>query len=465
MLIFLCCTSRAEQKILTIIHTSDTHGQISQISKNSIKLGDVINNIRKDAGGEVRCLLIDCGDTTQGTAEAASFQGENIVQVLNELQFDIWVPGNHDFDFGVMRLAENISKFRGHVLAANIQCQELPSLKSWVMLKRFDLNIAVIGLTASQIDNPLWNSSKIQVKQKDAEPSVELAVADAKRHNADIIILAAHHGLYGKDYSLYSLTVKHPEIHIVLGAHTHQSNSGMKLGGTWFAQTASHSENVGRISVVWDVTEKKIVKIYSELIPLKNLVTDSQDIGLVMPDSVEYQSETLSRQTHLRLTEKLAITIAASIADAAKTTSAIYCKKPINFNRGQTYQEMIFQAAPYEETVGTINVTFEDVSVIITELIESGIMKDTNLSCYGIKIIKNTDSGCYTIFKNDGVEWNANPPRLTIAFSSFFLSGAGGKLPRLKAIANDKNNLPINHKILVRTALKNYLEKKENNEP
>lgn len=48
----------------------------------------------------------DAGDVFHGLPFANMTEGESIVDILNAMQYDAWVPGNHDCKYGINRLKE-----------------------------------------------------------------------------------------------------------------------------------------------------------------------------------------------------------------------------------------------------------------------------------------------------------------------------------------------------------------------
>lgn len=453
----------AEQKTLTIIHTADTHCQLSQINGGWIKLGNAIDKLRTKAGGKEYTLLIDCGDTTQGSPAGSASSGKVAIKILNSVQFDAWIPGNHDFDYGIPALDSNITTFHGDTLAANLKCNDLSKIQPWAMYKRNGMNIAVIGLTASSLSASLWLPESKLITIEESEPVLGRTIAELRPLKPDVIILAAHHGLYGKDDSLYSLAAKYPEIDVIIGAHTHQNNPGMKLSGAWYSQSGSHAENFGSIVIQWDTVMQKITKIYSKLIPVDSTITDNPEIKSIIAENNHDESTNckINNRVLQRLKNSTSEVIATSMADAVNVELAVYSKRHQEINIGLPANEYLFQAVPYEETIGTINVNLTDAKIIMYELSKSGLIADMAESCYGFKVISGKSAVDCRIILVSGEEWLDSNLRKKIALPSFFLSGGGGKLLLLKSIANNEKNSPVNHRILVRIALRNYLEKKQ----
>ena len=123
---------------VTLIHTGDIHGHLlprpnlrSDAVGHSMEGGvarmyTVIQDMRKDAteckkvGGRKVCtdqsLLINTGDTVQGSGEALFSRGQAMIDVLNKFGFDAHAPGNWDFLYGPERFEET---FKGATPLAN----------------------------------------------------------------------------------------------------------------------------------------------------------------------------------------------------------------------------------------------------------------------------------------------------------------------------------------------------------
>ncbi len=143
---------------VTLIHTGDIHGHLlprpnlrSDAVGHSMEGGvarmyTLIKALRKEAT-ENRVdtsLLLNTGDTVQGSGEALFSRGQAMIDVLNNFGFVAHVPGNWDFLYGPARFEET---FKGSATAA--------PLANWNALasnlyytNQFD-DSAVCGVTAT----------------------------------------------------------------------------------------------------------------------------------------------------------------------------------------------------------------------------------------------------------------------------------------------------------------------------
>ena len=67
-----------------------------------------------------RTLILDSGDFMQGPPISSYFQGASTVDVFNAMGVDAVAVGNHEFDWGIFKLAERIRQADFPFLAANI---------------------------------------------------------------------------------------------------------------------------------------------------------------------------------------------------------------------------------------------------------------------------------------------------------------------------------------------------------
>jgi 5'-nucleotidase len=101
----------ADEVLITILHTNDTHSQIDPVSESDKTWGGkggvarratLVKRIRKE---NPNTLLIDAGDVFQGTPYFNFYKGEVEYKAMSLIGYDVVTLGNHDFDNGVNALA------------------------------------------------------------------------------------------------------------------------------------------------------------------------------------------------------------------------------------------------------------------------------------------------------------------------------------------------------------------------
>src|SRR6266576_3749817 len=75
--------------------------------------------IRRWRRQNTNSILIDVGDVYQGTDVSLRNKGELMIDLFNHLQYDAWVIGNHEFDWGIEPFTNALQRSSLPVLAAN----------------------------------------------------------------------------------------------------------------------------------------------------------------------------------------------------------------------------------------------------------------------------------------------------------------------------------------------------------
>ncbi|HNV71504.1 MAG TPA: bifunctional UDP-sugar hydrolase/5'-nucleotidase, partial [Candidatus Ozemobacteraceae bacterium] len=147
-----------------------------------------------------RALLLDNGDTLFGSALTHYHQRftpdtpNPVIQAMNLMGYDALTIGNHEFDADLAVLASAAAQASFPFLAANIRATGKRFFRPWVMFERQGVHIAVVGVTTPGI--PHWADPESYAGLTFDDPIVpaRLAVNEARKAGADVIILTAHLG-------------------------------------------------------------------------------------------------------------------------------------------------------------------------------------------------------------------------------------------------------------------------------
>lgn len=274
---------------ITIIGTSDTHGNIWGYSYEDMKesTGDglarvstYVNQVRAE---NPNTILVDAGDTIQGTIMTDDLYSKDtanhpVPAALNYMKYDAWTLGNHEFNFGVDKLQSIIDQADMPVLAANIKNADGSYLTGagYTIVERGGVNVAIIGVDTPNI--PRWDGTKQGVDKLTFEPMAD-AVAECIKEigdKADVIMVSAHAGLeaeYSTDGSDAAKTIleKCPEVDVLQMGHTHTTyinNDTIPVGEA--------KNNAGEV-VRYDLTlnaDKEITSATVETVSMKGVEPD-----------------------------------------------------------------------------------------------------------------------------------------------------------------------------------------------
>jgi 2',3'-cyclic-nucleotide 2'-phosphodiesterase (5'-nucleotidase family) len=265
-----------DQVPITILYTNDLHAMLLPFEDEATgetvggfsRISALVQQVRQE---EENVLLADGGDALvqDQQLEGNYFKGEPVVKAMNQMGYDLAVPGNHDFEFGLDILAQRVRDADFPYLAANIvaadkadsRAQELLSeIKPYVVIPVGGVKIGFLGLT-----QPLHDFPGIQIEDT---LRVAKAYVPKIRQEADIVVVIAHQEL-DSDYEIVDQV---DGIDLLLAAHDHSAlfNHGLMRNGVLIFKTSSWGREVGRIDLVAERDEGgfRLQEAQSRLMPV-----------------------------------------------------------------------------------------------------------------------------------------------------------------------------------------------------
>lgn len=203
----LSCAAFAEeaapalQKDLVILYTSDAHCGVDQ-GWGYAGLYAVKESLSQDN----YVLLVDDGDAIQGEPIGTMTKGEAIIDIMNAVGYDIAIPGNHEYDYGMERFLELTQKANFPYISCNFN-KDGELIFAPYIIKEFDgVKIAFVGITTpttprSSTPKYFMNDAGefiygfMQDETGEAlYAAVQKAVDDARAEGAQYVIAMAHLG-------------------------------------------------------------------------------------------------------------------------------------------------------------------------------------------------------------------------------------------------------------------------------
>ena len=134
--------AEGEDQDILILFTSDVHCGIDQ-GWGYAGLYAVKENLSKD----YNVLLVDDGDSIQGEPIGTMTKGEAIIDIMNVMGYDVAIPGNHEFDYGMDRFLELAEKAEFHYISCNFNKEGELVFEPWLMKEIGGVKIAFVGVT------------------------------------------------------------------------------------------------------------------------------------------------------------------------------------------------------------------------------------------------------------------------------------------------------------------------------
>jgi 2',3'-cyclic-nucleotide 2'-phosphodiesterase (5'-nucleotidase family) len=268
---------------ISILHTTDLHGHIlptSDYDGNPDRggLARCATQIRRWRGENANSILIDVGDVYQGTDVSLRNKGALMIDLFNHLEYDAWVVGNHEFDWGMECFEHALQQSNMPVLAANMLLEGKPAgefpdakhpfakIQPFILKEIAGIKLAIIGVTTPGMPFWLWSEFTRGLDFRHPVEPVRRAIVRAKSRGADAIVLTGHMGLKtrtgGDDFAntVMALTSEFPEMAVFIAGHTHQDVPSRLTNGVLFTQADHFGIHVGRVDLLFDRNSKKVLR-------------------------------------------------------------------------------------------------------------------------------------------------------------------------------------------------------------
>jgi 2',3'-cyclic-nucleotide 2'-phosphodiesterase / 3'-nucleotidase len=323
---------------ITLLDTTDSHGHIEPwdyftgqpANLGLAKIATLVKAVRAQAPD---ALLLDCGDTTEGTPFAYYFARKDTskpnpeIVVFNAMRYDAMAVGNHEFNFGLDEMWKAKRESHFPWLAANVKqtyTDGVPYIRPYIIKNVRGVRVGIVGFVTSGI--PRWEIPE-HYKGYEFEPIVEAAkiVIPEVRKQVDLLVVIMHSGIDRNpdagtapsrpdvENAAWELAEAQPGIDVIFFGHTHRQLPEKIVNGVLLSQPKNWGISLARADVamskddagIWHVKSK-----HSQTIPVTAEVAADPEITRLMG---AYQTEVLKY-------------LDTPIATSAKTLSGEYAR-------------------------------------------------------------------------------------------------------------------------------------------
>ncbi len=382
LLLFFACPLFAERIQLTVLATTDMHGNLFPVdyydndkpaNRGLVKVATLIRAAR---AANPNTLLVDCGDTIQGTPieyvyqtyvrtgqlpvklafPAEPFAHDPMMLAMNALGYDAMVVGNHEFNFGLANLDRARADARFPWLSANTELVSgsRKPFARYLLKTVAGVKVAVIGVTTPAV--PSWEKPEnyAPFRFAPAKAAVEKSMAELRALPADrrpdLILVAAHAGL-GRDpktgmsrvdevageNQMYDVATGVAGIDAIVFGHTHSELAELRLNGVLLTQPKNWAMSMAKLDLTleskpgggWRVVEKG-----SRLVPVTAETAADEEIariGRPYHEMAERYLNTVVGQSTETLDGKLGRVEDSALVDAIQTVQLHYAKADVSF--------------------------------------------------------------------------------------------------------------------------------------
>jgi 5'-nucleotidase / UDP-sugar diphosphatase len=480
---------------VSILHTTDLHGHILPTS-------DYDGN--PDRGGLARCatqirrwqrenpnsILIDVGDVYQGTDVSLRSKGALMIDLLNHLEYDAWVVGNHEFDWGMACFEHALQQSNIPVLAANMLMEgkmagEFPDAKHpfskiqpSILKEIGGIKIAIIGITTPGMPFWLWPEFTRGLDFRHPVEPVRRAIARAKSGGADAIVLTGHMGLKtrtgGDDFAntVMALTSEFPEIAVFIAGHTHQDVPSRLTNGVLFTQADHFGIHLGRVDLLFDRNSKKLLRreAICELMDnrfgfdhaiISRAKSQLAESATALSEPIGQLAETLRGRSRPGRPSEVERLIGAAIMETLLERSV-----PVDGVMHGTFDEKadliagpktvndIWNIIPFENYIVTAQLSPEEIKIAMEDVFASH--EKRNLLGFDLKTEGRRDDCKIVSIALANREPLDRNKKYVIAFNSFDARSGGHHFMKLRAILERPEANCILHAVQTRDVLIGY---------
>lgn len=280
----------AGTKEIQILATSDLHGKFvpydyaANEASTGGSLAQVATVIKEKRNNNT--ILIDVGDTIESNSASLFFDEavHPMIAGFNLLNYDFWVAGNHEFNYGVDTLLKVAKQFKGTFLCGNVYDKGTGKTigDTYKVVEKDGVKIAVIGMVTPNITR--WDADNLK-NYKVTNPLDEMKeTVEAAEKEADVIVAALHMGV-DSEYSTKGsgaedIAEAFPQIDVILAAHGHEERNEEKNG-----VLIIENKNSGQTLADVDITVKTdgkggydVVDAKAEMCSMKGVEADADTV-------------------------------------------------------------------------------------------------------------------------------------------------------------------------------------------
>ena len=262
---------------IIILFTSDIHCGVKS-GFGMVGLAQ-IKEMFKQNGYNV--LLVDDGDAIQGDALGTLTKGQAIIDLMNAVHYDVAIPGNHEFDYGMDEFFALTKKAEFPYISCNFNKQGELLLEPYVIKEAAGKKIGFIGVTTP---NTLTSSTPKSFMDKKGNyiygfmqdkngdlliNTIQENVDKVRAEGADYVILMGHMGNRETDepYNFQTIIERTTGVDAFLDGHSHdtdqvtmnnkdgepvvRSGCGTKMEGIGYLHISPKQETINGGLISW----------------------------------------------------------------------------------------------------------------------------------------------------------------------------------------------------------------------
>lgn len=259
---------------ITILGTSDLHGTFvpwdyaTDTANMAGSLSQIATQVHKVRAQQPNVILVDAGDTIQGNFVETFKNDKTSPMILgfNALNYDVWVLGNHEFDFGLNVLSTSLDQFKGTALAGNIFWESSkPYLPAYKVVERQGVKIGIIGMDTPMTAEFAKGTDRVKGLNFTDPVGAVKTVIQQIHGKVDAIVLVAHMGIDNENQrpgtGVGDIARANPELAAIVAGHMHVKVDKEVINGVIVTEPDRYGRALSRIDLQFEQQNGKYVLI------------------------------------------------------------------------------------------------------------------------------------------------------------------------------------------------------------
>ena len=267
-LVLLLCAYSATDTVL-LLHTNDMHDHLRPGLDGRGGVPYVVGYVRGVQAERPDVILVDAGDiVNKGDMLPAITKGEAIYTALRRARYDVIVPGNHCFRYGLDQLFTNAQLTGAEMLCANSMMQDGSDfpLRAAKIIDVDGTKVGVIGFALPGLVPP---KGKCKILALDRTAEVLAAKAAEIDVEAHLVVAVGH----ANSHTCTQLAKKIPAIDVFISGHSHEilhQPIVLEDVNTLIVQAGSNAKFVGRLELTIDLKTEAVLSYSGSLVELRH---------------------------------------------------------------------------------------------------------------------------------------------------------------------------------------------------
>ena len=291
-------TAMAQEVNIKLLGTSDVHGRIvpwsygADIEDKSGSYAQIATYVKDVRKNNKNVVLVEVGDAIQDNQidvfakDKKYYKDHPIPKVLNEMNYDIFVLGNHEFNFGMKALDEILKDIKAKKLTANFYYKKNDKryIDATTIIEKDGVKLGIIGLStpmSAKFEEDTGNLKDMKFTSPTEEARTQVEKLKAK--GVDAIIAVTHMGIDNEnnipDTGMRDVINAVDGIDVVIAGHMHKDVPSETIKNTLITEPHRYGTVVSEVDLTFDINDKKEVKLVkkeSKTVPVKALEADKK---------------------------------------------------------------------------------------------------------------------------------------------------------------------------------------------